>query len=276
MPCRLPYPIFSHFWARAIFVLVIVFSIACCLPAARAQNIHFSVMSSVTNGDIIPTGQWIIGGVATTGQTYVCEIDITVTQIQGVNLTPAKTVPTFCIQLNQDVSLGVSYTTYTIQAIKYADGGTLSNTSIKDLTELYYLYYQGNSSTMWSNTTATAFQLAAWKVTQDSGNYVITGSSAGSTFYNNGWNPTDGSVALAQTWLTAIKNLDLSGSSISGNGLTQPVALTDPTYQDLMYTQAVYQQLVPFRACAWPGAILLAGIGFFRIRNRLRISTYQT
>jgi hypothetical protein len=235
--------------------------------SVHAQSIQFTVMSSFdANGENIPAGDFVMQGQSIPGY-WAGEIDITVTQYAGETVTPAATVPTFCIELTQDINLGKSYTDFKIGTLAQADEGTLTAKAAQDLTTLYYLFYKGNSSSDWTATTATAFQLDCWKITSNPGNYIITGSSAGSTFYNNGWVTSDGTAAvdLAQSWLTAV-----SGTSVSSGGATQPVALTSATNQDLLFTEYIQQHLVPFKVNAWPGAAALAAVVCLRMRRRMR------
>jgi hypothetical protein len=218
------------------------------------------------NGMNIPANQFVMLGQPIPGY-WAGEIDITVTQYNGVAVSPAKTVPTFCIELTQDVNLGTTYTTYTVGSVSVADQGTLTPTAIKDLTTLYYLFYQGNSSANWNATTATAFQLDCWKITSNSGNYIISGSSAGSTFYDNGWNTASGTavINLAQSWLTTI-----SGTTVVSGGSNTPEALLSSTAQDLLFTKQIQQNLIPFHINAWPGVAALGGLVFLRMRRRMK------
>ena len=183
--------------------------------SAYAQSIQFTVMSSFdANGENIPANEFVMQGQETTG-VWAGEINIDVSKYSGETISPAESALTFCIELNQDIHLGQSYTDYMVASISHANGGTLTTQAIQNLTTLYYLFYQGNSQSDWTATTATAFQLDCWKITSNPGNYIISGSSAGSTFYNTGWNTSQGTatVDLAQTWLT-----DISGTNISSGG----------------------------------------------------------
>ena len=233
-----------------------------------AQSIQFTVMSSFdANGSNIPANEFVMLGQPIPGY-WAGEINITVTQYDGLTVTPPSTVPTFCIELNQDISLGNSYTDYLTAPISNGDGGTLTPLAAQNLTTLYYLFYKGNSQSDWTATTATAFQLDAWKITSNPGNYIITGSSAGSTFYNNGWVTTQGTAAvdLAQSWLTTV-----SGTNVTSAGNELPVALTSSANQDLLFTEGIQTHLIPFKIGAWPGAAALALVAYLRIRRRRAI-----
>ena len=257
----------AHFVATRVFLAALIgFTLA--IPASvRAQSIQFTVMSSFdANGENIPANEFVMLGQETTG-AWAGEININVTQYAGQTVSPAKTELTFCIQLNQDIYLGQSYTDYTVAPISQANGGTLTAQAVKNLTTLYYLFYQGNSQSNWTPIDATAFQLDCWKITSNPGNYILTGSSAGSTFYDNGWTSTTGTavVALAQSWLTTV-----SGTNVTIGGSYEPVALTSATYQNLLFTQSIQMNLVPFKVNAWPGAAALVGLVAFRMRRRMR------
>jgi hypothetical protein len=256
-------------WNRFQTGILLIALILLIKGAASAQSIQFTVMSALSpNGASIPAGDFVMLGQSIPGY-WAGEIDITVSQYAGQNLTPAPTVPTFCIQLTQDINLNTTYTNYLVAPIASADEGTLTTQAAQELTTLYYLFYQGNSSSNWNAITATAFQLDCWKVTSNPGNFVITGSTAGSTFYDSGFaaSGTTGAaiVALAQSWLTTV-----SGTIVTTGGVMQPVALTEPTEQDLIFTEYIQSHLIPFKINAWPGAAGLASVIFFRMRRRMK------
>jgi hypothetical protein len=257
----------AHFLANRVFLPALIVAILAIPGSVRAQSIQFTVMSSFdANGENIPSNDFVMQGAETTG-VWAGEININVTQYAGQTVSPAKTSLTFCIQLNQDIYLGQSYTDYTVAPISQANGGTLTAQASKNLTTLYYLFYQGNSESNWTPIEATAFQLDCWKITSNPGNYILTGSSAGSTFYDTGWTSTTGTavVALAQSWLTTV-----SGTNVTTGGSYEPVALTSSSNQDLMFTQSIQVNLVPFKVNAWPGAVALAGLAAFRMRRRMK------
>jgi len=246
----------------------VVFAILMLIAGSplSAQSINFTTMSSTSGvpGDNMPAGGFIINS-ASSAAEWVGIINITVQNYEGVQLPqPYPTVPVFCIQLSVNINGGQNYT-FQVGSLSQGDGGTLTATAVRDLTTLYYLYYQGNTDSNWTNQKAAAFQLDAWKITLNPGNYNISGSSTGGTFYNNGWNPTDGAVTLAQTWLTAI-----SGTTASSGGITQPVALISSSVQNLIYPQEINQSFVPFEVNAWPGAAFLCTVGFIRTQRRLK------
>jgi len=224
-------------------------------------------MSTTTgaNGQNIPSGEFVMLG-KSISQTWAGEIDISVSQYSGETVSPAVTAPAFCIELTQDINLGQKYTDYLAAPVAQADQGSLTQQAVQDLTTLYNLYYQGNSKSNWSVKTATAFQLDCWKITSNPGNYTITGSSAGSTFYDKGWNTTAGTQAvdLAQQWLTAVQ-----GSDVNSNGSLKPVALTSATNQDILFTQGIQAGLIPFKVNPWPGAAALGAVVFLRMRRRM-------
>ena len=241
----------------------------------RGQSIQFTTMSGFSaNGMEISANDFVMLGETIPGY-WAGEIDITVTKYDGQNVFPAQTVPAFCIQLTQDINLGKTYTTYTVGPLSQANpspsqpNGTLTATAVKNLTTLYYLFYQGDSSSDWTAKDATAFQLDCWKITSNPGNYIITGSSAGSSFYDQGWASTSSTaaavVALAQTWLT-----DVSATNVTTGGQNEPVALISGSDQNLLFTQQIQEDLIPFKINAWPGLAVLSGVMLFRMRRRMR------
>jgi hypothetical protein len=220
---------------------------------AFAQSIQFS-------GVTIPNGEYNLTAVAAGSSIniyYAGEIDINVTQFNGINVSPYITVPTFCIQLDQDVNVGGSYTTYVVESL--GSDSILTATAARDLATLYYLFFQGNSTSNWNATTGAAFQLDCWKIVQDPGNYDLTGSG---NFYITS---SGTEVSLAQNWLTTV-----SGTVVSSGGTNQPFALADPTYQDLLFTQGAKNELIPFGIQAWPGALLVGAVALLRVQRRLK------
>ena len=242
------------------FLLVPVLGIAGALfaPSAGAQSIVFTTTTPpATKVNLVDDGSAM-------NNVYAGTIGISISQYDGVTVSPAAAVVTFCIQLNQDINVPGGPYTFTAEALL---SDTLLNTvSARDLTTLYYLFYKGNVASDWSGTAgqtnAEAFQLDCWAIVQDPGNYNLTASN--SIFYVTS---TGTAVNLAQQWLT-----EVSGTVVTNGGTNTPVALYSSTEQDLLYTESIQQQLIPFHVAAWPGAFLLGAIGYLRVRKRLQVA----
>jgi len=224
-------------------------------PRVYAQSITFQV--GVSNDRTI---SYVDHGTITNNMPYAGEIDIAVSQYNGLNVSPIVSVVTFCIQLNTDIYIGNTYSSFT--QVTLGNDPLLSSTIAgRDLATLYYLYFLGPNSIAWSSTTAAAFQIDCWKITEDPGNYNLTGTTGNFYITSSGTE-----VDLAQQWLTAV-----SGTTVSSGGGNQPFVLYDPNYQNLLFTQSDQNEIIPFGIQPWPGAAVFAGIVFLRIRHRISI-----
>ena len=249
-------PVLSHAlicgMKPVLIVLVFAISTGFFAPKASAQSITFQV--GVSNDATI---SYVDYGKVTNNMPYAGEIDIAVSQYGGLNYSPAVSVVTFCIQLNTDIYIGNTYSSF--NQVTLANDPLLSSTiAMRDLTTLYYLYFKGPNSSAWNSTTAAAFQIDCWKITEDPGNYNLTGTTGNFYLTSSGTE-----VSLAQQWLNAV-----SGTSVSSGGDNQPFVLYDPNYQNLLFTQSDEKKLIPFEVHAWPGAVVLAGVAFLRIRRQ--------
>jgi len=237
---------------KVLHVLFIVVAGGYFESMACAQSITFQV--GVSNDKTI---SYVDYGVVTNNMPYAGEIDISVSQYNGVNISPATTVTTFCIQLNTDIYIGNTYSSFT--QITLGSDPFLNATAVRDLTTLYYLYFLGTNPSYWNPTTAAAFQIDCWKITEDPGNYNLTATTGNFYLTSSGTE-----VSLAQQMLTTI-----SGTTATSGGVNQPFVLYDPNYQNLLFTQSDQNVLVPFGIRAWPGVLLLGAIISLRIRKKL-------
>src|SRR5437868_11340010 len=117
---------------------------------------------------------------------------------------PINSVSTFCVQLDQFITVG---NTYTFDKTSLAASPTVGNqTKANYITELYGRYYNTawNSPSFTGSTQATAFQLALWELIYDG---PTSASSKGSLDLSSGtFKDTASSdaaaVSLAQKYLT--------------------------------------------------------------------------
>lgn len=163
------------------------------------------------------------------------------TQSTPLNTNYATAVTTYCIDLDQTVSKGGTYT-YTVQPdLKLAPTIGNNTAKINAITELFDRYY---NSSLTSASAATAFQLALWELVYD-------GASSKSLTAGR----VQGSNALATSMLnslgTAYSNHDLAGYHL--------VALVSGTKQDQI--MVVKDPTSPSAVPAPPG-LVLAGMGF--------------
>jgi len=245
--------------ARVIACLPAVW-LALAGPRSFSQAVDFTV-SSIPNG-LINADTIVEDQGAPRLIYYDGTIGVDVNSFNGITYSPPNNVLTFCIELNQDISFD-HYTSFVAENL--GSESRLTPQAVKDMTSLYYLFYQGNSYSDWTDTTAAAFQLDLWKISEDPGSYSLAASSTNNFYVTN----TGPEVSLAQSWLTAV-----SGTTVSASPFVieeaEPYAFYDPNYQDLLFTQEVYNDIAPFHVQAWPAALLLGGIVFFRVQNRVR------
>ena len=72
-------------------------------------------------------------------------------------------------------------------------------------------------------------------------------------------------LTTASSWLATV-----SGTTITSGGTDTPLAIRDPTYQDLLYTQYIDTHLIPFGVEAGPGAALVGLLVFLRVRQKIK------
>ena len=167
---------------------------------------------------------------------------------QSGSLALGDNFTTFCIELTQDVWDGAVFT-YDIGALENVPppgvslAGTGSGMSKADyLRKLWALH----ESQVVDGMTGAAFQTAVWDIVYDAdfslsvGNFRATGTA----------------TALAQNWLTDVKNSHVA--------YTAPnlVALTNPEGQDQIALAPV-----PLPSAAVGGLVVLGGMGLARVRR---------
>jgi len=237
----------------AIFTFITSF-----VPKAKADSLGFTV-TGMGAYDTIASGQWVVNNAVYNNAMMAGIIDLLPTTLNGVTLPPNQNqLISFCIEISQDIYLGNSYT-FPISPLIGADEGSITAAQARYVQILYDLYYQGDNPANWTNTTASAFQLAIWEITSDTGMDLSTGN-----FRNNG--ASNPEIAIAQNILNQVA---ITGSNSSYNPYTVVDALTDPAYQDLSPSGTIIQS-IPFGINAWPGAVLLVLLASCRLHRRLQ------
>jgi hypothetical protein len=184
---------------------------------------------------------------------------------------------TFCVQLDQFISL---HNTYTYQTSSLANMPTIGN-QIKAnyITELFGRYYNpawGNPS-FTGNTTSTAFQLALWELTYDGptdanpkGNLDLSKGTFADTS-----SADTAAVSLAQKFLTGGSGyVALSGDTsqlaahLPGYQL---VGLTDVTSSGQSVNPGIQDQIRVVQTVPAPAGVWLAGAGLIALIGRGRL-----
>jgi len=240
----------------------------------------------------------LVGGAQARAETVTLHLDsVTPGSVQGTyngttssftpgpyfwstTTTPINSVSTFCVQLDQFITVGQ---TYTFQKTSLTDTPTVGNQMKANyITELYGRYYKAawNSSGFTGSTQATAFQLALWKLIYDGPTDAKDKASLSlSSGKFSDTSPSDATaVSLAQKYLTGgggytalsgdtsqfAKNKDLAGLQLAGlTDMTNPGAVVSGGVQDQLV-------LVPAAAVPAPPGVFLAGAGLLALVGRGR------
>jgi hypothetical protein len=168
------------------------------------------------------------------------------TQTTPVNTNYATSITTYCIDLQNHITFGSTYT-YTVET-NLTLAPTIGNNpaTVTAIEALFNKYYTISLS---STTDSAAFQLALWKLVYDGPS--DTSLSSGEIQANN---------PLAQSMLNgtlASSNNDLADATL--------VALVDPGYQAQIMVVPNTPSSVPA-----PPALMLAGIGALALVGRAR------
>jgi hypothetical protein len=168
--------------------------------------------------------------------------------------TPTGNFSTFCIELNQHISFGGSYT-YTVMKLEDAPNPGLPEPGVNGMgavkaANLKKLWAAYRDSIGTDAVKAAAFQVAVWEVVyEDIGTYD---TSAGD-FYINTVSSTANSVRTqANTWLNFLSSLTMQANL---------AALSSESYQDQLV-------VVPTPTGVTAGAGLLAVVGIIGNRRR--------
>jgi hypothetical protein len=155
----------------------------------------------------------------------------------GVDATIADQFTTYCVELNQSVSGGNEYL---FDVLTPAQAGWTEQQTLA----VQVLWADRFADTV-TTSGSTAFQLAMWELTHDTGMDLDSGN-----FRSGG---AAGAKSLAQNWLSAL------GTMTPRSGLPEVVILRSPTAQDQVTV------LVPA-----PGAAACAMLGLTLLGSRRR------
>jgi hypothetical protein len=248
--------------SRFLTACVVVASLVASSSRASADSVGLKFDQTTSSPGV--SVQYTIGGVTSTETAIPGPYFWTPTS-QPLNSTFPNPTSTFCVELNQTISTGNTYS-YTVSPLASQSGVT--STEATDITKLWGAYY----NTAWESTSfngslqSTAFQLALWKLVYDggtnlsllSGNFVIPGATSSSL------SNTSTAAGLAQSWLNALAGT--SSSIFSSNfGSQELVWLSSPTAQDQL---TMIPNPHPNVVTPTPPGVVLAGIGFLGLLGR--------
>ncbi|MDY3556424.1 Cys-Gln thioester bond-forming surface protein [Gemmata sp. JC717] len=218
--------------ARPLAAVLAVLGLMAAAPRASAETINLTLNDSGTSVTYKPNGG---------SSTTVNGGPFHWTQSTPLNTNYATAVTTYCIDLDQTVSKGGTYT-YTVQTdLKLAPTiGTAAKAAV--ITELFDRYY---NTSLTSAASAAAFQLALWELVYD-----------GATSKSLSAGRIQGSNSLASSMLGSLGGA-YSTHDLAGYHL---VALVSGTKQDQI--MVVKDSTPPPSAVPAPPGVVLAGIGF--------------
>jgi hypothetical protein len=178
------------------------------------------------------------------------------TRLGGTEIgSPTGDFTTFCIELNQEINFGG---TYTYDVVSLDKGGThfpgpgvgMGAARADLISELWGRHY----SQIVGKDTAAAFQLAVWEIVEDSNNRNLAAGRFRARYA--GTNSAPAYTTLAQQWL----------DSLNGQG---PRALLDAISNSEHQDQVFYKGAspIPLPAAAWSGLGLMSVVGALRLRR---------
>jgi hypothetical protein len=228
-------------------------------PRASADSVGLKFDQTTASSGV--SVQYTIGGVTST-ETAIPGPYYWTPTTQPLNSTFPNPTSTFCVELNQTISTGQTYS-YTVTALASQSGVT--STEATDITKLWGAYY----NTAWESTSfngslqSTAFQLALWKLVYDggtnlnlaTGNFVVPNANLSNT---------STAAGLAQSWLNALAGT--SSSIFSTNfGSQELVWLSNSWAQDQL---TMIPNPHPNVATPAPPGVVLAGLGALGLLGR--------
>lgn len=219
--------------ARPLAAALALIGLMAVAPRASAETINLTLNNTGTSVTYRP-----YGGTATTvggGPFYW-------SQSTPLNTNYATAVTTYCIDLDQSISKGSTYTFTTQTDLKLAPtiGTAAKATAINELFDRYY------NSSLASATNAAAFQLALWELVYD-----------GATSKSLSAGRVQGTNSLTTTMLGSLGSGTYTNRDLAGYRL---VGLVSATNQDQI--MVVKDTPPPPGAVPAPPGLVLAGLGF--------------
>lgn len=252
---------------------------------ASAQTISFSISPDT----FATTVQGINAGVSEPLNEYTVGILFNITAYNGQGLDSPLVVMGFCSEIGQPISAGTAYTLNYVPLSQLASHdassvggdppashgiptGGIGELAAARVGYLYDNFYAGTSATDWVRTDLTpdtlAFQIAQWEITHDSDLTLDTGATS------NMWidalaNASDprraGTIALAEAWLTQIRDADVTTDYQATN--YDLIGITSPEFQDVIIATEKGLLVVPE-----PSGVALLGLtGVIACLRRRRI-----
>lgn len=162
---------------------------------------------------------------------------------------PTGNFTSFCIELNQNISTGNSYTYNVINLADAPNPGLpvpgvngMGAAKASDIKKLWAAY----RSSVVGATTAAAFQVAVWEIVYETTSTYSVSNGSGNFYLTN----AAGVVAQANTWLSSLGSLTAEANL---------AALSNDDYQD----QVVAVPLPP-AVLAGMGLMTVMGVGYVR------------
>lgn len=169
---------------------------------------------------------------------------------------PGHDFTTFCIEMNQEINFGGTYTYDVVSLDKggthFAGPGVGMGAARADLiSELWGRHY----SEIVGNDTAAAFQIAVWEIVEDSNNRNLRAGQF--RIRDAGTRSAPAYVSLAQQWL----------DSLNGHGPKAVLeAISSREHQDQVFYKGA-ASAVPLPAAVWGGLGLMSAVGALRLRR---------
>ena len=228
------------------------------VAAAPAATISFTFVGEVNNSSVRRS---LDSGATYTNQS-VGQMSITVTGSTGIYGSLPASFYTFCIEPQEGVSAGTSYT-YTVKTLESSPSnvaGGMGSVKADLLRELYAQYYPDPTVSL-SVVNASALQLATWEIVRETtGAYNV---SSGSVRFQDATTPNPNFASIISTANAMLAAI----TPVGGVKLTNLWAISFVGNQDLAFN-ARTATIAPE-----PGTVGLAAVGLlvaWRQRRRIQ------